>query len=113
MSCREKDHLMRTWNPSATPVLTGSKIQDWKALNDHFFASLVVSDERAAEIMERYAEGEMSGRPGVFASPEKKLRASNSKKIRNVAAKREQSGNDFTEEEVALADEVELVGAAD
>jgi len=94
---------MRNWNPSATHVLTGSKMNDWKVLNDEFFASLVVSDERAAEIMRLYPEDEMTGRPGVFASPEKKLRAYKSAKIRNVDVDSEEPDAIVEQDETKLA----------
>src|SRR5258708_24656592 len=106
MSCREKDHLMRTWNPSTTPVLTGSKIYDRKVLNDEFFASLIVSEERAAEIMRLYPEDEMRGRPGVFASPEKKRRGSSAAKARGRV-----QNTDEELDEVAEQDEMEPIAA--
>jgi hypothetical protein len=76
---------MRTWNPYSTQVLTGSKVHDWKVLNDEFFASLIVSPERAAEIMRLYPEDEMTGRPGLFAPSDDKLRATRGK-LRNTDA---------------------------
>ncbi len=95
---------MRTWNPSTTPVLTGSKIYDWKVLSDEFLASLIVSSERTEEIMRLYPESEMTGRPGVFASPEKKRRGSG-------AAKARVQNTDEELDEVAERDELELVAA--
>ncbi len=95
---------MRTWNPSATPVLTGSKIYDWKVLSDEFLASLIVSSERTEEIMRLYPEDVMRGRPGIFASPEKKLRGSS-------AAKARAQNTDEELDEVAEQDETELVAA--
>ena len=92
---------MRTRNPSATQVLTGSRMYDWKVLSDEFLASLIVSEERAEEIMRLYPEDEMRGRPGMFAPPEKKLRGSS-------AAKARVQNTDDELDEVAEPDEMEL-----
>jgi hypothetical protein len=97
---------MRTWNPSATPVLTGSKMYDWKVLSDEFLASLIVSDERAAEIMRLYPEDVMTGRPGLFAPSDKKLQASSATKARGSVQNTDEELN-----AVAEYDEMELAAA--
>jgi hypothetical protein len=98
---------MRTWNPSAMQVLTGSKMYDWKVLSDEFLVSLIVSDERAEEIVRLYPEDEMTGRPGMFASTDKKLRANATKHVRILRIL-----NADAEESDAIADQDEMESIA-
>ena len=94
---------MRNPNPARTSALQGTKLAEWDRLSQESLAALIVSPERAAEIMRLYPEDEMSGRPGRFAPSNQKLRSTRGK-IRKVDGGEEP-------DEVAEQDEMELVAA--
>ncbi len=63
--------MIRNLNPGKLTPMAGLKLAEWKRLGDLTLAALIVSPERAREIIEKlYPEKEMMGRPGRFAPPD-------------------------------------------
>jgi hypothetical protein len=96
---------IRNPNPSKTNPLSGTKLLEWGLLSRASLTSLIVSEERRAWILETYPPEE-TGRPGIIVVHAR------GDELRKTDAGRELSGNDFADDEVALADEKELVEAA-
>jgi hypothetical protein len=102
--------MVRNLNPARMNPLRGGKMDWWKFLGDEALAALIVSPERAAEIMRRYPEKEMMGRPGILAThecgPRLKKRSPEADEERNAPAEVEVSNAERTTTELFVDEDL-------
>jgi hypothetical protein len=95
---------MRHPNPAATNPLQGTKLYEWGALSRVSLAALIVSPERAAEIMRLYPEEETRGRPGIIVAQERK-------RVRKTKKREREDDAGEEVDVVAEQDEMEPIAA--